>query len=89
LKGQKGVTLSRSEAEYVATVEAVKEICSIYFLFNVMKNDVNLPILVRFDNIDVIFMAKNLSSGVITHHIDTKYHFDHEHVKGRLCYRLR
>jgi hypothetical protein len=46
---QKGVILSSTEAEYVATSEAVKE-----FKF-VIK--VNFPIVVRADNIGAIFMS--------------------------------
>jgi hypothetical protein len=48
LKGQKGVTLSSSEAEYVAMSETVKVICFIYFLLKGMGVDVKLPIVVRF-----------------------------------------
>jgi hypothetical protein len=33
------------------------------------------------DNIGVIFMAENRSSGVLTRHIDTIYHFIQEHVE--------
>jgi hypothetical protein len=46
-KGQKGVTLSSSEAEYVEMSEAVKEIRFIYFILKVMVVDVKLPIVVR------------------------------------------
>jgi hypothetical protein len=34
-----------------------------------------LPIVVRCDNVDAIFMAKNSSSGVHTRHVDSRYHF--------------
>ena len=34
----------------------------------------------RIDNIGLIFMAENASSGVRTRHIDTRYHFVREHV---------
>jgi hypothetical protein len=80
-KGQKGVTLSSSETEYVAMLEAVKEICFIHFLLKGMRFDINLPIVVRCDNIGAIFMAENLSSGVRTRHIDRRCHFVREHVK--------
>jgi hypothetical protein len=83
-KGQKGVTLSSSEAEYVAMLEAVKEICFIYFLLKGMGVDVKLPIVVRCDNVGAIFMAENSSSGIRTRHIDTKYHFVREHVEDGL-----
>jgi hypothetical protein len=84
IKRTKGVTLSSSEAEYVAMSEAVKEICFIYFLLKGMGVDVKLPIVVRCDNVGVIFMAENSSSGIRTCHIDTRYHFVREYVEDRL-----
>jgi hypothetical protein len=83
-KGQKGVTMSSSEAEYVAMSEAVKEIRFIYFLLKGMGVDVNLSIIVRCDNVGAIFMAENSSSGIRTRHIDTRYHVVREHVKDGL-----
>jgi hypothetical protein len=44
-KGQKGVTLSSSEAEYVAISEAVKEIRFIYYLLESIEMNVKLPIV--------------------------------------------
>jgi hypothetical protein len=83
-KGQRGITLSSSEAEYVAMSEAVKEIRFIYFLLKEMGVDVKLPIIVRCDNVGAIFMAENSSSGIRTRHIDTSYHFVSEHVEDGL-----
>jgi hypothetical protein len=83
-KGQKGVTLSSSKAEYVAMSEAVKEICFIYFLLKGMEVNVKLPIVVRCDNVGAIFMAENSCSGIRTRHIDTRYHFIREHVEDGL-----
>jgi hypothetical protein len=83
-KGQKGVTLSSSEAEYVAMSEAVKEIRFIYFLLKGMGVDVKLSIVVRCDNVGAILMAENSGSGIRTRHVDTRYHFVREHVKNGL-----
>jgi hypothetical protein len=80
-KGQKGVTFSSSEAEYVAISEAVKEIRFIYYLLESIGMKVKLPIVVRCDNVGAIFMAENLSSGVRTRHVDTRYHFIREHIE--------
>ena len=74
-KGQKGVTLSSSEAEYAAMSEAVKENRFVYYLLENLGISVKLPINVRIDNIGAIFMVENASSGVRTRHIDTRYHF--------------
>jgi hypothetical protein len=81
LKGQKGVTLSSIEAEYVAISEAVKEILFIHFLLKGMGVDIKLPIFVRCDNVGAIFMAENSSSEIRTRHIDIRYHFVREHVE--------
>jgi hypothetical protein len=77
---QKGVTLSSSEAEYVAMSKAVKEIRFIFYLLRCMFIEVKLPIIVRCDNMGEIFMAENSSSGVRTRHVDARYHFVCEHI---------
>jgi hypothetical protein len=58
-KSQKGVTLSSTEAEYVAISEAVKEVKFIYYLLCDFHIKVNLPIIIKTDNIVAIFMAEN------------------------------
>jgi hypothetical protein len=84
-KGQRGVTLSSSEAEYFAMLETVMEIRFIYFLLKGMGVDIKLPIVVRCNNVGAIFMAENSSSRVRTRHIDTRYHFFVcEHVEDGL-----
>ena len=75
------MTLSSSEAEYIAISEAVKEIRFIYYLLDSIGIKVELPIVVRCDNVGAIFMAENSSSGVRTRHIDTRYHFIREHIE--------
>jgi hypothetical protein len=67
--------LSRSEAEYVAMSEAVKEISFVYYLLMSLGISVKLPFILKTDNIGEIFMAENPSSGIRTRHIDTRYHF--------------
>jgi hypothetical protein len=84
LKGQKGETLSSSQAEYVEMSKAVKEIIFIYFLLKGMGFDVKIPIVVGCNNVDAIFMTENSSSGVRTRHINTRYHFVHEHIEDGL-----
>ena len=58
--------MSSSEAEYVAILEAVKEIRFIFYLLTSMFIEVKLPIIVRCDNVGAIFMAESSSSGVRT-----------------------
>jgi hypothetical protein len=75
------VTLSSSEEECVAILEALKGIRLIFYLLRDMGTPVKLPIMVRDDNIGVMFMAENASSGLRARHIDTKYHFIMEHCE--------
>jgi hypothetical protein len=79
-KAQIGVTLSCNEAEYVAISEAVKEIKFMYFLLQDIGFDVELPTVVKTDNIGALFMSQNASTGVRTRHVDTEYHFIRENV---------
>ena len=80
-KAQRGVTLSSSEAEYVAISEAVKEIKFIYYLLQGIGINIELPIIVKTNNICAMFMAQNSSSGVRTRHVDTRYHYIRENVE--------
>ena len=66
-------------------LEAVKEMCFIFYLLTNMLIEVKLPIIVRCDNVDAIFMAENLSSGACTRHVDIRYHFVCEHVVDEMC----
>jgi hypothetical protein len=59
----------------VATSEAVKEIKFVYFLLQDIGIAVDLPIVVKTDNIGVLFMSQNSSTGVRTQHVDSCYHF--------------
>jgi hypothetical protein len=42
---------------------------------------VNLPIIIKTDNIGAIFMAENSSTGVRIRHVDTRYHFICEFIE--------
>jgi hypothetical protein len=54
---QKGVTLSSSEAEYVALSEAVKEIRFIFYLLRSTFIE-KLPIIVRWKNVVAVFIGR-------------------------------
>ncbi len=58
-KGMKLVTLSSSEAEYVALSEAAKEIKFVYQISMGMK--VETPIVVRVDNVGAMLIAENVT----------------------------
>jgi hypothetical protein len=52
----------------------------------------NVPIVVKTDNIGATFMSKNVLTGFHTHHVDTHYHFVQEFIKDGFikiqCVRL-
>jgi hypothetical protein len=64
-KSQKGVTLLSAEAKYVAISEAVNELKFIYYLLSDLHIKVNLPIVMKTDNIGAIFMSENASTAFV------------------------
>jgi hypothetical protein len=83
-KAQPCVTLSSTEAEYVALNEAVREIKFIVQLLELIGIPIKKPTTVHVDNVGCIFLAKNKTSGERTKHIDMKYHFIREQVENGL-----
>ena len=79
-KSQKSITLSSSEAEYVALSEAEKEIKFVYQLLLSIGIQVKLPIVVRVDNVGAIFMSENTSTSGRTKHIDIRYRYVNEMI---------
>ncbi|CAM9855209.1 unnamed protein product, partial [Chrysoparadoxa australica] len=82
---QSNVTLSSTEAEYVAMCEGATELA---FLEQVMDTVINLPkpITMHEDNTGAMNLAANWSSGRRTKHILRKYDYvreqiDHGHLK--------
>ena len=79
-KSQKSVTLSSSEAEYVALSEAAKEIKFVYQLLQSIGIEIELPITVKVDNVGAIFMSENTSMSGRTKHVDVRYRYVNEMV---------
>jgi hypothetical protein len=79
-KGQKSVTLSSSEAEFVALTEAAKEINCIVQILLSMGIPVKLPVICRIDNVGAIFMAENINTTSRLKHIDLKLRWLNELV---------
>jgi hypothetical protein len=80
-KKQPTVSLSTSEAEYVALSKATQEAVWMRRLFNDLKANFNEPIMVMEDNQGAIAMAKNPVSHARTKHIDIRYHYVREAVE--------
>ena len=81
LKGQRGVTLSTTEAEYVACSEVIKEIVFISQLLHHLRIDVEHPVKVHIDNIGAIFLAENQNTSDRKKHVDICYHFICQHIQ--------
>jgi hypothetical protein len=77
-KAQRGITLWSIKAKYVAMSEAVKEIKFVYFLLRDIGIVVDLPIVVKANNIGALFMSQNSSTVVRSRHVDTRYPFIRE-----------
>jgi len=80
-RAQRSVTLSSSEAEFVALSEAAKEIKFIVQVLLSIGIEVALPVIVCMDNIGAIFMVENVSTSPRTKHIDVRYHFVQEFIE--------
>ena len=75
LCGQKNMTLSSTEAEYVAVSEVCAEIMFMKQVMEFLQMKMNLPILVNVDNVGAIYLASNATTSQRTRHIDVHYHF--------------
>jgi len=79
-KSQPNVTLSSTEAEYVALCETVREVKFVTQLLETLKIDYQKPVKVNVDNIGAVFLSKNRNSSERTKHIDIKYHYIREQM---------
>ena len=69
------VTLSSTEAEYVALTEAIQEALWLRRLLMDFNHDISLPFTVYEDNQNCIRLLKDQKSSSRTKHIDIKYNF--------------
>ena len=67
--------LSNSEAEWVASSEAVKESVFIIQLLQSMKVSVKLPITVRVGILGTIFTAGHVTASKHMKNVDIKYEY--------------
>ncbi|CAB1106904.1 unnamed protein product [Ectocarpus sp. CCAP 1310/34] len=81
---QKCVTLSTTEAEYVALGDEVKEILLLRQIWRFMLPQVDMPCIPVFeDNQGAIQLAQNPISKSISKHIDERHHFLRELVERK------
>jgi hypothetical protein len=80
-KSQRSVSLSSTEAEYVAISEVAMEILYVAGILKFLGVPLEYPITVNVDNIGAVYLSKNATTGSRTKHIDTRYHFVREYIE--------
>lgn len=80
-RAQKSISLSSAESEWYALSDAAKEIKFVVQLLITMEIPVELPVIVRVDNIGAIFMSENVSTSSRTKHVDLRTKFVMEYVE--------
>ena len=83
-RAQRSVTLSSTEAEYIALSEVCREILFIAQIMEFLGMTVKRPIVVRVDNIGAIYLANNQTTSQRTKHVDIRYHFVREYIEDGL-----
>ena len=78
-KGQRTVTLSSTEAEYIALSEVIAELKYLHQVLEFLGEEIKLPMIVRMDNVSAIYLSQNWVSGGRTKHIDIRHHFVREY----------
>ena len=85
-KSQRQVSLSSSEAEYIALSEAVKEMIFIKQVMSTLNVEVKTPMTVYCDNMGAIYMPNGPSTRSRTKHVDLRYHYVRELIEnGTIC----
>ena len=75
------MTLSSTEAEYLAISEAVKELLFVIQVLEMMMIRVTYPVIVHVDNVGAIFMSGNVTTTSRTKHVDIRYKFVNEYAE--------
>ena len=82
-KKQPIVTLSSTEAEYVATATAACQAVWMRRVLNKLLHDHNNATQIVCDNKSAIALSKNHIFHKQSKHIDTRYHFIRELINGK------
>ena len=80
-RGQKSVSLSSTEAEYVAMSEVCMEVIFIKNILVFLEIKLDYPILIQCDNVGAIYLANNEKTSGRTKHIDVRYHYVREFIE--------
>ncbi len=80
-KSGKSVTLSSTEAEYFAISEVAKEIIFLKQVIESMGMKLQLPIVIKVDNVGAIYLSNNYTTSQRTKHIDIRTHFVRQYIE--------
>ena len=78
------MTLSSTEAEYVAVSELCMKILFVRQILEFLGETIDYPIIMNVDNQGTVFLAHNDGASMRMRHIDVKYHFVWEYVENRV-----
>lgn len=79
-RGQKCVSLSSTEAEYVDVSEIIKELLFIKKTLEFLSVSIAFPIIIHCDNVGALYLCNN-ADGQRTKHIGVRYHFVRQYVE--------
>ena len=80
-RSQKSVTLSSTEAEYVAVSETCQEIIAIKQIIKFLDIEIKLPIEIKVDNVGAIYLANNQMMGQRTRHVNIRFHYVRQYIE--------
>ena len=80
----KNVTLSSTEAEYVAISKLSAELLFVRMILEFLGKKIKYPTIIQCNNIGAIFLAHNTKTSHMTKHIDTCYHFVCKNVEDNV-----
>lgn len=84
-KSQDTVTMSSTEAEYIAAATCAMEMVFVKQIIESIQFEVKLPMVLYVDNTSAIALARNFSTSGRTKHIEVRHHFIRElNEKGDL-----
>ena len=80
-RGQRSVSLSSTEAEFIALSEAISEILFVRNIIVFLGGFINLPIQVFVDNMGALYLAENNSSNSRIRHMEARNLFIREFIR--------
>ena len=77
------MTMSSTEAKYVAVLEVCTDIMFVKMVMEFLGLKLERPITIHCDNMEAIFVGNTAKASLRTKHIDVTYHFIREYIVDR------